>query len=76
MKVSKLILRANGLQLIDHYRLQDYEFSYSSEIDVSILSGTIAFPSTIITFSESSVNNQNGSKEINNYSMIFPKYTI
>ncbi|WMV53074.1 hypothetical protein MTR67_046459 [Solanum verrucosum] len=57
IQVSKLILRVNGLELIDHYRLQDYGFSDNSEIDVSIRSGTIAFPPTTTTSSESSVNN-------------------
>ncbi|KAK6774940.1 hypothetical protein RDI58_025941 [Solanum bulbocastanum] len=56
IQVSKLILCANGLELIDHYRLQDYGFSDNSKIDVSIRFGTIASPSTT-TSSESSVNN-------------------
>ncbi|KAG5567911.1 hypothetical protein H5410_065073 [Solanum commersonii] len=57
IQVSKLILRANGLKLIDHYRLQDYGFSDNSEIDVSIRFDAIASPPTITTSSESSVNN-------------------
>ncbi|KAK6775775.1 hypothetical protein RDI58_026776 [Solanum bulbocastanum] len=36
IQVSKLILRANGFELIDHYCLQDYGFSDNSEIEVSI----------------------------------------
>ncbi|XP_049344993.1 uncharacterized protein LOC125809383 [Solanum verrucosum] len=57
IQVSKLILRANGLELIDHYHLQDYEFLDNSEIDVSIWPGTIASPPTTTTSSISSVNN-------------------
>ncbi|XP_027768855.1 ubiquitin-like protein-NEDD8-like protein RUB3 [Solanum pennellii] len=55
--MSKLILCVNGVELMDHYRLQDYEFSDNSEIDVSIRSGTIASPPATTTSSESSVNN-------------------
>ncbi|XP_055816321.1 ubiquitin domain-containing protein 7SL RNA1-like [Solanum dulcamara] len=65
--VNKLVMRANGIELIDHQTLQNYGLSDNSEIDVSIKASTIivSAPTTTIittTSSGSSVNNNgNGS---------------
>ncbi|OIT38634.1 hypothetical protein A4A49_65538, partial [Nicotiana attenuata] len=63
--VSKLVMYANGIELIDHQSLQDYGLSDNSEIDVSIIKPNYIAASTTTTSSgSSSGNNINGSKKI------------
>ncbi|KAK4360046.1 hypothetical protein RND71_022275 [Anisodus tanguticus] len=63
VNVSKLIMHANGIELIDHLNLQDYGLSDNSEIDVSIRPSVVASAMTT-TSSGSSVNNGNGLKKL------------
>lgn len=63
--VSKLVMYANGIELIDNQSLQDYGLSDNSEIDVSIIKPNYIAASTTTTSSgSSSGNNVNGSKKI------------
>lgn len=63
--VSKLVMYANGIELIDNQSLQDYGLSDNSEIDVSIIKPNyIAASTTTISSGSSSGNNINGSKKI------------
>ncbi|CAN4126906.1 unnamed protein product [Withania somnifera] len=55
VNVSRLVMHANGVELIDHKILQDYQLSHNLEIDVSIK------PSATIAFTP---NNANGSKKL------------
>ncbi|KAH0711273.1 hypothetical protein KY289_007232 [Solanum tuberosum] len=66
--VSKLVMHANGIELIDHQTLQDYRLIDNSEINVSIRPSTImvsAPPPTTTTFLGSPMNNNgNGLKKL------------
>ncbi|XP_060186747.1 ubiquitin domain-containing protein 7SL RNA2-like [Lycium barbarum] len=65
--VSKLVMHANGIELIDHQSLQDYGLSDNSEINVSVRPSIIASAAatTTTTSSGSSVNNNgNGPKKL------------
>ncbi|MCD9639250.1 hypothetical protein HAX54_023658 [Datura stramonium] len=78
--VSKLVMHANGIELIDHLSLQDYGLSDNSEIDVSIRpSSTIiaSLPTTttaaITTTSSGSSANNNGNGQKKLRIMVLPK---
>ncbi|XP_006352471.1 polyubiquitin-like [Solanum tuberosum] len=66
--VSKLVMHANGIELIDHQTLQDYRLIDNSEINVSIRPSTImvsAPPPPTTTFLGSPMNNNgNGLKKL------------
>lgn len=69
--MSKLVMHANGIKLIDHHTLQYYGLSDNSEIDVIIKPNTVIAPvpppttTTATTSSRSSVNNNgNGPKKL------------
>ncbi|KAK4369744.1 hypothetical protein RND71_009219 [Anisodus tanguticus] len=64
VNVSKLVMHANEIELIDHQNLQDYGLSDNSEIDVSIRPSVVASATTTTTSSGSSVNNENGLKKL------------
>ncbi|KAK4707588.1 hypothetical protein R3W88_028513 [Solanum pinnatisectum] len=60
--VNKLVMHANGIEMIDHQTLQDYGLIDNSEINVSIRPSTIMVPAptTTTTTSLGSPMNNNG----------------
>ncbi|KAK6774939.1 hypothetical protein RDI58_025940 [Solanum bulbocastanum] len=66
--VSKLVMHANGIEMIDHLTLQDYGLIDNSEINVSIRPSTIMVPAPTTTTTTSSGspmnNNGNGLKKL------------
>ncbi|KAH0714021.1 hypothetical protein KY290_006888 [Solanum tuberosum] len=67
--VSKLVMHANGIELIDHQALQDYGLIDNSEINISIRPSTIMVsapppPTTTTSLGSPMNNNGNGLKKL------------